>query len=419
MTVTLPDVAPRAGLAGWSLFAALIAMAGLPIYIHAPKFYVDTYGTSLAALGGVLALLRLIDVVQDPLLGWLAEAGRAQRGLLVAIAACLMAIAMLGLFAVTPPVAPLLWFALTLTLLFSAFSFLTIAFYAEGVAKAATLGENGHLRLAGWREGGSLAGVCVAAVAPVALAMLTDQPFAAFAVLFTLLAIAATLAMRGQWWGQAAPITNPFAVFRPALADGLTRRLLLIALLNAAPVAVTSTLFLFFVESRLLAAGMEGPLLLLFFLSAAVSTPLWSRAAQRFGAKPALLAGMVLAIASFLWAATLGAGDTLAFALICAVSGAALGADMVLLPALFARRLGQLGQGGEGAAFGLWSFVSKLSLALAAATLLPALQAAGFTPGVENAPSALFALSAFYALVPCALKVLAIALLAVTKVPEV
>lgn len=419
MTVTLPDVAPRAGLAGWSLFAALIAMAGLPIYVHAPKFYVDSYGTSLAALGGVLALLRLIDVVQDPLLGWLAEAGRAQRGLLVAIASCLMAIAMLGLFAVTPPVAPLLWFALTLTLLFSAFSFLTIAFYAEGVAKAATLGENGHLRLAGWREGGSLAGVCVAAVAPVALAMLTDQPFAAFAVLFTLLAIAATLAMRGQWSGQAAPITNPFAVFRPALADGLTRRLLLIALLNAAPVAVTSTLFLFFVESRLLAAGMEGPLLLLFFLSAAVSTPLWSRAAQRFGAKTALLAGMVLAIASFLWAATLGAGDTLAFALICAVSGAALGADMVLLPALFARRLGQLGQGGEGAAFGLWSFVSKLSLALAAATLLPALQAAGFTPGVENAPSALFALSAFYALVPCALKVLAIALLAVTKVPEV
>ncbi len=280
-------------------------------------------------------------------------------------------------------------------MLFSAFSFLTIAFYAEGVAKAATLGENGHLRLAGWREGGSLAGVCVAAVAPVALAALTDQPFAAFAALFALLAIAAVLAMRGQWSGSAAPITNPLAVFRPALADGLTRRLLLIALLNAAPVAVTSTLFLFFVESRLLAAGMEGPLLLLFFLAAAVSTPVWSRAAQRFGAKRALLFGMVLAIASFLWAATLGAGDTLAFAVICAVSGAALGADMVLLPALFARRLGQMGQGGEGAAFGLWSFVSKLSLALAAATLLPALQAAGFTPGAENTSSALAALSVF------------------------
>jgi GPH family glycoside/pentoside/hexuronide:cation symporter len=203
------------------------------------------------------------------------------------------------------------------------------------------------------------------------------------------------------------------------LADPLARRLLLIALLNAAPVAVTSTLFLFFVESRLGAAGMEGPLLLLFFLAAALSTPLWSRGAQAFGAKRVLLAGMALAIASFLWAATLGTGDTIPFAIICAASGAALGADMVLLPALFARRLGQLGQGGEAAAFGLWSFVSKLSLALAAATLLPALQAAGFTPGAENAPSALFALSVSYALVPCALKVLAIALMAVTRIPEV
>lgn len=419
MTATLPAVAPRAGLAGWSLFAALIAMAGLPIYIHAPKFYVDNFGVSLAALGGVLALLRLFDVVQDPVLGWLAEAGRARRALWVSIAAAVMALSMIGLFAVTPPVAPLLWFALTLSTLFTAFSFLTIVFYAEGVAKAAALGPDGHLRLAGWREGGSLAGVCLAATAPVALLALTDAPFAAFAAAFAVLAIVATLSMRREWTGQGAGFENPLAAFRPALADPLARRLLLIALLNAAPVAVTSTLFLFFVESRLAAPGMEGPLLLLFFLAAALSTPLWSRAAQRHGAKRVLIAGMALAIASFLWAATLGAGDTLAFAVICAASGAALGADMVLLPALFARRLGQLGQGGEAAAFGLWSFVSKLSLALAAATLLPALQAAGFTPSQPNAPFALFALSVFYALVPCALKVLAIALLAVTRIPEV
>ena len=419
MTPALPAIAPRAGLAGWSLFAALIAMAGLPIYIHAPKFYVDEYGVTLAALGGMLALLRLFDVVQDPVLGWLAEAGRARRGLWVSVAAGIMVLAMLGLFAVAPPIAPLWWFAITLSALFSAFSFLTICFYAEGVAKAARLGPQGHLRLAGWREGGSLVGVCIAAVAPVALGTAMDAPFAGFALGFALLALLAVLAMRGEWAGQGGTIGNPLVLFRPALADPLARRLLLIAALNAAPVAVTSTLFLFFVESRLAAPGSEGPLLLLFFLSAALSTPAWSRLAQGHGAKRVLLAGMGLAILSFLWAATLGAGDVAAFAVICAASGAALGADMVLLPALFARRLAVLGQGGEGAAFGLWSFVSKLSLALAAAVLLPGLQAAGFTPGPENAPSALIALSVSYALVPCALKLLAVALLTVTKVSEV
>jgi len=121
---------------------------------------------------------------------------------------------------------------------------------------------------------------------------------------------------------------------------------------------------------------------------------------------------------TFLWATGLAEGDVVAFAVICAASGAALGADLTLLPALFARRLATLGRG-EGAAFGLWSFVSKLSLALAAATLLPALSLAGFTPGAANTSQALMALSLLYAALPCALKLLAFCLLAVTRIPEV
>ena len=415
-------MSPSAPLWPWSLFAAMIAAAGLPIYIHAPKFYVDTYGVSLAALGFTLAALRLIDVVQDPLLGWLSEAGRRWRAGLVWGAAAVMALAMIGLFAVAPPIAPLAWFAVTLAFLFSGFSFLTIVFYAQGVEKAERLGPSGHFRLAGWRETGSLVGVSLAAVAPVALGSLTDQPFTGFAAGFVVLALAAAFFMRHEWTAPVADqpeITSAagLSLFRPVLADPLARRLLLIALLNAAPVAVTSTLFLFFVESRLAAPGLEGPLLLLFFLSAAASAPLWSRAASRFGAKRSLLAAMALAIAAFLWAVALREGDALPFAVICAASGAALGADLTLLPALFARRLAVLGRG-EGAAFGLWSFMSKLSLALAAATLLPALSAAGFTPGLDNAPEALFALSVLYAAVPCALKVFAMALLAMTETDE-
>lgn len=407
-------------LAPWSLFAALIAAAGLPIYIHAPAVYAETYGIGLGALGLTLALLRVIDVVQDPLLGWFAERHRATRGLWVAIAAALMAAAMLGLFAVTPPINPLLWFALTLTLLFSAFSFLTICFYAEGVGRAQRMGDTGHITLAAWRETGSLTGITLASVAPVALASLTDQPYAAFALAFCALALIATCAMRREWGAATAlpPDTSPLATFRPALTDPLARRLLLIALLNASPVAVSSTLFLFFVAQALDAPNAAGPLLLLFFLSAAVSTPLWSRAAATYGAKPTLMTAMVLAIAAFVWAATLGPGDVIPFAFICAASGAALGADLTLLPAIFARRMAAIGKGGEAAAFGLWSFVSKLSLALAAATLLPALQSAGFTATGPSPAAALSLLTALYALLPCALKLAAITLLARTPIPE-
>lgn len=390
----------------------MIAAAGLPIYIHAPKFFVDQYGVSLAALGGVLALLRLIDVVQDPALGWLAERFKAHRGVMVVGASALMAGAMLALFAVRAPITPLIWFAITLTVLFSAYSFLTIVFYASGVGRAEALGAGGHTRLAGWRETGSLVGVCIAATAPVALAGAFDDPFAAFAVGFAALTLIAVWAMRKSWSPSSAARTlqsGLAAMFRPALRDPIARNLLILALVNAAPVAVTSTLFLFFVESRLDLPALAGIYLLVFFLAAALCAPIWSRLAARFGERRVLLSGMVLSIASFLWAITLGTGDGFGFAVICLASGAALGADMVLLPALFSRRMALIGS--EAAGFGMWSFVSKLSLALTAATLLPALQAAGYATGAVNSEPALWALTLAYAGLPCALKVIALIML--------
>jgi glycoside/pentoside/hexuronide:cation symporter, GPH family len=397
--------------ASWAAFSAMLAMAGLPIYIHAPKFYVDEFGVSLTALGSVLFALRLIDFVQDPVLGWLAQATAAHRAAMVAGAGAVMAAAMLGLFAVEPPVAPLLWFALTLTALFSAFSFLTICFYAQGVAKAEAMGAGGHVRLAAWRESGALLGVCIAAAAPTLLVLGPNPPFEAFAILFGAYALGAVWAMRGEWSSVPAQ-GGALDGFGAVLGDPVARRLLGVAFLNAFPVAVSSTLFLFFVESRLDAPGWEGPLLLLFFLSAAAAAPVWARLARAQGEKPMLLAGMVLAIVAFGFAALLGPGDQVWFALICVASGAALGADLTLLSAIFARRMARILP--EGAAgFALWAFVSKATLAVTAITILPFLEWRGFA-GPGSAEPALTTLALTYALVPCALKLLAIALLATT-----
>lgn len=406
----------RERLPSYALFAALLACAGLPIYIHAPKFYVDEYGVSLTALGAVLFGLRLLDVVQDPLLGRLSERLRARRGLAVGLGCAVIAAAMIGLFAVPPMTGPVVWFALMLTLVFSAFSFLTICFYAQGVAKADRMAGKGHLRLARWRETGALLGVCVASVAPVALGVVMGAPFSGFAVGFAVLALAAALAMRGEWMSADVP---PGTGFGTVLRDPLARRLLFIALLNAAPVAVSSTLFLFYVESALGAPGFEGPLLLLFFLSAAGAAPLWGMLAERFGTKPVLLAAMILAIFAFGGALFLGTGDQWWFALVCVASGAAMGADLTLLPALFATRMAKISpSAAEG--FGLWSFVSKFTLALAAAILLPALEGAGYVSGAQAPPpdEAVDLLRILYAGVPCVLKLAAIFLLWRTKLDE-
>ncbi|MGR3434580.1 MAG: MFS transporter [Shimia sp.] len=402
-------------LPAYTLFGGILAAAGLPIYIYAPPFYAETYGVSLTGIAAVLFWLRLFDAVQDPFLGWVSERLGRGRAPAVALGGAVLAMSMLGLFAVAPPIAPLAWFALTITGLFSAFSFLNINFYAQGVAKSGTV-PGGHVRLGAWREGGALLGVCVAAVAPTLLIGAVAAPFATFALGFAGVVVLAVLAMAPEWSPRMAAEATPI---RAILADGTARRLLILALVNATPLAVSSTLFLFYVEARLDAPGWEGPLLVLFFLAGALTAPLWSWAAGRYGAKPVLSFAMVSAILAFGFTLTLGPGDAPIFALICIASGATIGADLVLLPALFSRRMAAISpNGGQG--FGLWSLVSKFALAFAAIALLPLLEASGFEAGsATNPPEALVLLTILYALVPCALKLLAIALLWTTDLKDV
>lgn len=401
------QAASGTGLPRYTGFAALLSAAGLPIYIHAPKFYVDSYGVTLAQLSLALFALRLLDVVQDPLLGRLAGRTRKHRAALVWGAGAVMAAAMVMLFAVTPRLPAIWWFALSLTLSFSSFSFLAICFYAQGVGKARRLPGN-HVRLAAWRETGALLGLCLAAALPTVLAG-TGAPFLWYAAFFAAGTLAALLVMAREWSARGAP--PAIGGLGAVLGDATARHLLLSALANAMPVAVTSTLFLFFVADRLQAPGWEGPLLLTFFLSAAAAAPFWGRAAAAHGTRRALMAGMVLSMVAFAFALPLGAGDVWPFAAICVASGGAVGADLTLLPALFARRMEEVAPSASDG-FGLWSFVNKATLAFAAIALFPALEAAGFRTGQPNPEAALMMLTALYAGLPLALKAIALALLA-------
>ena len=410
--------ASQSGLPRYALFAGMLAFVGLPIYIYAPKFFVDEYGVSLTALGFVLLGVRMIDFVQDPLLGKLSDRLRSFRPSTASLAACVLAVSFLGLFMMTPPINPLVWFFGCVTVAFTAFSLLSIMFYAQGVKKALDVGEKGHLKVAVWRETGSLIGISLACIAPLALQIVFPEslhPLAMFALAFVLVCTLATVFMYREWSvSRPVHVENSWGL----LQDRVLLRLLVIVFLNAAPAAVTASLFLFFVEYGLASQEAAGPLLLVYFLSAALFAPLWGKVALRYGAKKVLLFAMLTPIPAFAFAFGLGQGQVLPFAIVCVVSGASLGADMTLLPAIFARRIEQMSHS-EGQAFGAWNFCAKATLAISAATMFPALEFFGFSAGSENSESALFALSFLYALVPCFLKFAAFVCLALTKLEEV
>ncbi len=416
-----------AGEAGFGAAAGLrygalalpLAFVALPLYVQLPNHYATAFGVPLATLGALLLATRLLDALVDPWIGgWVDrafEAGPRRIAMLAVAAALALGIGFHGLF--FPPLrfaqgaALLAWCAAMLVITYAGYSLLTVLHQAWG----ARLGGEAEqrARIVAWREGLALAGVLVASVLPA---------LAGLAATATTLAVALVLAL---WALQDAPRDRAFggaaapgslaphgATWRLPVANAAFRRLLAVFALSGIAAAVPATLLLFFVRDRLQAPAWEPVFLAGYFAAGALAMPLWVRAVRRIGLVRAWLAGMALAVAAFVWAALLGSGDTLAFTAVCIASGVALGADLALPGALLAgvvQRAGQRGRA-EGAYFGWWQFVTKLNLALAAGLALPLLAALGYSPGADD-PAALRALSAGYALLPCALKAAAALLL--------
>ncbi|MGR3734724.1 MFS transporter [Pseudophaeobacter sp.] len=391
-----------------SLYALMLAAAGIPLYIHLPRFASVELGIGLGTIGAILLVIRLIDLVQDPLIGWAIDRWPRAQALFATTAAVGLAIGFPMLFSPRsgPNVIPQL--VAVLVLLFSAYSLGMILLYGRSATLAKEPTPKALMTLASFREGGMLAGVIIAAIAPAVFIALGfgSQGYPAFGLFLGVLALI-TAAITLPIWRRTPIQGDGFSL--AGLSQAGAMRLLALALVNSLPVAITSTLFLFFVEDRLQLPGKAGPLLILFFLSAGLSVPLWARMSQRLGAKITLLIAIPLAILGFVGAAFLAPGNMVGFALVCVASGAALGADMVILPAMFSVALTKAGLKAS-LAFGIWSFAGKLGLALAAFAVLPVLERSGFTPGASNSATALNTLNIFYAVIPCILKLGALAL---------
>lgn len=412
-----PAAAGRGGLAAYAAFGLPLAMMALPVYVLVPRFYAEATGLALATIGALLLGTRLLDAFADPLLGVWVDAqndARSDRGAYlrpILIATLPLAAGFVLLF--YPPdsgaVLSAVWLAVTLLAAYLGYSLASIAYQAWGARLAHD--DAGRARVTAAREGAGLVGVIVAAVVPVAFGV---TPL----VLLFGLALAAALALLALYAPRATATARTCArghllrEMAAPLAASRFRWLLAVFMLNGIAAAIPATLLLFFVADRLQLPGREGLFLALYFVAGASSMLLWARLARRFSLPLVWLLGMLAAVAAFVWAYWLGADDLLPFAVICVLSGLALGADLALPPALLARVIDDSGEGGrrEGAYFGLWNLVNKLNLALAAGVALPMLQWLGYTPG-DRSENALAALSASYALLPCALKLAAAAVL--------
>ena len=384
------------------LFSAMIAMGGLPLYVHLPQYVGGVLGSSLAILGALLLAFRLIDMIQDPILGRLLDHFDKRLGRVSIIAAILMAAGFMGVFVIRVQSGVIVWLSIWVFLLFSGYSLLYILLYRQSSALQETTMPNA----ARIREVGLLVGVIIGSILPFVFQNFGLDSYRFYGISLALITLLATLFAFSLWHSRITPDTP---ISWSKLKEIGAHKLLILIFFNSLPTAITSTLFLFFVSDRLELADYTGGFLVLFFCATICGVLITSILSKTIDARRLLIWSMGGALFSFLWAFFLPTGAAVGFALICLFSGLFLGTELFLLPVMFAKLL-NANNLQTGSAFGIWSFLSKLGLALAAAIVLPMLSIAGYRIDQANSAQALVALAASYALLPSILKLGALAL---------
>ena len=410
-------------LAAYALPAIPFAALTLPLYIVVPAFYAEELGLPLAAVGQALLVVRIVDALADPAVGLLADRWRpafGRRRLWFAASALPTAFAAWMIF--SPPggagVSYLLVWGSALSIAWTA----ALVPYSAWGAELST-SYAGRARIAAWREIAALVGTLIAlalqAIAPAVAGGGQRSVLASYALLvgiglplFTLAAVALT------------PEPEDRSRTRLKLAEGLRAmranaaflRLLAAFFVNGLANGLPATLFLFFVAERLGAKDLAGPFLVAYFAAGVAGAPPWLWLARKTSKHRAWCLAMILACVVFLFAPFLGPGDTAAFGVICVLTGLAVGADLVLPPAIQADVIdvdtAASGDQRSGLYLAAWGLATKLALASAVGIAFPLLAAAGFDPAAgEKTETGLTTLAWLYGGLPVALKLLAIALM--------
>jgi len=413
---------PRQPLSRWDLaaYGALalpLAALNLPLNVYVPTFYAREFGLDLAAIGVLLLVARLLDIVTDPLIGaWqdrtTSRFGRRRPWIAAGLPFLLIASFMLFVPQGQPGIGYLfVWVSAA----YLAWTIMQLGYGAWG----AELSQDYHERSAitGCREGFVIAGIITAAALPALLGVDPGSPEGMLA-LFVLMAAGVPLAAwplltRVRDPQVAAQPTMPFTQgIRLAFENRPFRQLIIAYLINGIANGLPATLFLLFVEHRLGAADLAGPLLLLYFASAIVAVPLWLRLSRWLGKHRAWSVAMLWACVFFAFVLFLGPGDVWPYAMVCLLAGAALGADLALPVSMQADVIdldeARSGQRRTGLYFAAWSMATKLALALAVGLAFALLDLAGFRADAVNDEAALRALVGLYAVVPVAFKLLAV-----------
>ena len=398
-----------------------LAALGLPLVVYLPEYYVSDLGLSLSMVGSAFLLVRVADIILDPILGGMMDRTRTRLGRFrpwLLGAAPLLMLASYFLFMAKPGIGPIyLWGWLVVC--YVGYSMAVLSHTAWGAVLSPDYQQRS--RVYGWWSAGNVVGMILVLLLPPLLAVVFKGDHAAGIqsmgwLIIALLPLTFLLASGVVGETNVPPVRHQ-AGLKQYL--GLIKRpsvqILLFAdlLMGLAPGIAGALFFFFFERIKGFDKGEAGILLLVYFVAALGGSPIWPALAKKIGKHKALaVAALIYAFVQFATVFT-PSGMSVIGTLILILAGLPYSAAPLLVRSMMAdlgdeERLVS-GVDRTGLLYAVVNGTVKLGYALAIGVFI-VLGKLGFDPKVPSAQGDT-ALVALYAVAPAVLGLLVCAVI--------
>ena len=398
----------------YGLPACAIAGPNFLIQSYFLNFATDVLLLAPAAIGLVMAGVRIWDAVSDPATGYLSDRTRSRFGRRRPWMFTATPFVALTFVAVWNPPTPwgstalIVWAGLALL----AFTTAATAWNIPHTALGAELSTDSHTRtkIFGARYICVIIGVA-GSFGAMQLIVNSGDPRPAAGNLSLFLAagmvgllLIPPIALREPRRAPSRSPPSPLQSVRAVLGNPQARRLLFVAFAEAMAMGAQGAVAPYMAIYVLERPDMIGVLPAFFIGPMVLSVPLWITLSRRFGKQRVWLVAMCGASAAYASLFTLNAGELASAFAMLAVAGVFSGCGGPLGPSMLADVIDldarDTGARKEGVFFAAWAFVDKASGALVVLMIGLALQATGFEPNAPLTPASDVAIRACLGIAP-------------------
>lgn len=404
----------KSDIFNYAFIAFPVAFASIPIYIFIPEYYHSNFGINLVVLSIVLFILRTLDAIFDPIIGWYCDKFHYLSKIsLIAIIAIFIA----GVYIICIPVFTNIIVNLALGIFLStlAFSYITIFSTTKGALWLKD--DNSKSVVISSREISNILGVLVASVLlSIFLAIMPHQNgYFLYAIVAIILIIISSVFFL-KWINKvnledkSKHVIYSFNVknyINHLDRDGIFLFVgYTVSTIGSTLPAVT---IIFFSKYILKTPDLTGLYIFVYFLGAIIFIPIMKKISLRFGIIKTWGYALLFYAGIFSFIFALSNGDYILFTIISFISGAGLATELILPSILLAKWIDsyperkELGNG----YYAMLTFIAKFSYAIATIITFPIINSS-FASDSDNLE---ISLRFVYCVLPCLCKLIAAAII--------